>query len=114
MATTINAPLSWAKTETPKSNISIINRLRAFADGQAKNKLLWFLVSLIVQGVFFLPLPAVLSYYFNAPVFLLAITLPLFFANVITGMGGSGIRTTLFLFALSVLTHMCMVLIYIW
>lgn len=113
MATLTHNPVSWAKPETNKTNTNILTKWLAFADGQNKNKLLWFLVSLMVQGVFFLPIPAVLSYYYGAPVYLLAITLPLFFANIITGMGGSGIRTTLFLFALSVMVHLCMLIAYV-
>ncbi|MGF7080233.1 hypothetical protein [Mucilaginibacter sp. UYCu711] len=81
-------------------------------DGQAERKTLWFMVSLIFQGVLFLPLPAVLIYYFNAPTLILAVTLSLFFANIITGMSGSGIRTILNLFAVSFLAHLIMLAIF--
>jgi len=116
MATLINAPAQWiaepvAEKQTKTTNIN--NRLLAFADSQAKNKTLWFMVSLIVQGVLFLPVPAVLMYYFNAPIIVLGITMVLFFSNIIAGMGGLGIRSLMFLFALSVIMHMIMLAIFI-
>lgn len=112
MATSINAPARWANTETQKTHTNIWKKWMTFTDTQAPNQTLWFTVSLIFQGVLFLPLPAVLTYYYNAPVYLLIITLSLFFINLISGMGGSGIRVTLSLFALSVLVHITMMSIY--
>lgn len=83
-----------------------------FADTQNKNRTLWFLVSLVFQGVLFLPIPAVLSFYFGAPEYILAVTLILFFLNVVAGMGGSSIRTMLTLFATSVIVHLIMILVF--
>ena len=71
-------------------------------ESQSGNKTFWFLLSMVFQGVFFLPLPALLIYYFNAPILILIITLGLFFANVIAGMGGAGIKTLLRLFVVSI------------
>ena len=113
MATSINAPVSWATAKKSKTNKNIWKNWMAFTDTQASNQTLWFTVSLILQGVFFLPIPAVLTYYYNAPVYLLIITLSMFFINIISGMGGSGIRVTLSLFALSILVHLTMLAIYI-
>lgn len=96
-----------------KTNNNVWKKLMAIADTQAKTQTGWFMASLIVQGVFFLPLPAALIFYFGAPVSLLFITLGLFFANIITGMSGSGIRTTLTLLALSVVVHLVMLCLYI-
>lgn len=79
-------------------------------ESQSESKTFWFLVSLVVQGVFFLPEPAVLIYYYHAPVLVLAITLTLFFANIIAGMGGAGIKTLLSLFASSIAIHLLMLL----
>ena len=113
MATTLNARVLQGQSEFQKSTGSIWNKLVAFTDSQAKVKTQWFMLSLIVQGVFFLPLPAALSFYYGAPVYLLFITLGLFFANIISGMGGAGIRVTLGLFAISVITHLLMLAIYL-
>ena len=74
---------------------------------------MWFLVSLMMQGVLFLPIPAVLMYYFDAPIVVLGITMVLFFANIIAGMGGSGIRTVLSFFAASVIIHLAMLVVFI-
>jgi hypothetical protein len=113
MATTLTAHTHWnGHTASKKSTNSTWNKILSFADSQAKIKTQWFMISLIVQGVFFLPLPAFLSFYYGAPVYILFITLGLFFANIITGMGGSGIRVILSLFALSVLVHLFMLIIY--
>ncbi|RKR83568.1 hypothetical protein BDD43_3778 [Mucilaginibacter gracilis] len=92
---------------------SVWTKWLAFADSQAPKKTLWFLISLVSQGVLFLPIPALLMYYFNAPIAVLAVTLILFFANFIAGMGGSNIRTTLTLFAASIAIHVLMLLVYI-
>ncbi|MES2377856.1 MAG: hypothetical protein V4553_14815 [Bacteroidota bacterium] len=102
---------NWT-TETKQICNTIWAKWLTFIDSQAERKTLWFIVSLIVQGVLFLPLPAVLICYFNAPTLILTITLGLFFANIITGMGGSGIRTTLNLFAVSFMTHLLMLVIF--
>jgi len=115
----INAP-EWnaANTNTVSTaNVvtgdNIWNKLIAFADSQAPNRTGWFMFSLISQGVLFLPVPAFLLYYYNAPIAILAVTLGLFFANIIAGMGGSGIRTLLGFFAFSVLVHITMLLVFI-
>lgn len=114
MATTLTARTQWnGQTETQRSIINIWNKLVAFTDSQAKVKTQWFMISLIVQGVFFLPLPAALSFYYGAPVYLLFITLGLFFANIISGMGGAGIRVTAGLLAISIVVHLVMMAVYI-
>jgi hypothetical protein len=114
MATTLTARNQWkGQSETQKSTGNIWSKLVAFTDSQAKVKTQWFMISLIVQGVFFLPLPAALSFYYGAPVYLLFITLGLFFANIISGMGGAGIRVIAGLLAISVLVHLLMLAVYI-
>ncbi|WP_413666810.1 hypothetical protein ACEN9X_20025 [Mucilaginibacter sp. Mucisp86] len=113
----INAP-EWtaantsANTTNTKVNNNIWNKLIAFADSQAPNKTIWFMFSLVSQGVLFLPIPAFLLYYYNAPIAILAVTLVLFFGNIIAGMGGLGIRSLLGLFAFSVLVHITMLLVF--
>jgi len=113
MANILNAPTRWAdQTTTPPSN-NLWNKWLDIADTQAKNQTFWFVFSLILQGVFFLPVPALLIFYYNAPIIVLVITMALFFGNVIAGMGGSGIRMLLSLFAASVVIHLLMLAIFI-
>jgi len=112
MATSIHAPVNWEHTKTQKANKNIWNKWIAFTSNQKPHKTFWFLFSLIFQGVFFLPLPAALAFYYGAPEYIVAITLILFFANVIAGMGGLGIRTMLNLFALSILVHLALMAIF--
>jgi hypothetical protein len=109
----IQSKTHWAEEATQETTTSIWAKWLTVIDKEAERKTLWFMVSLIVQGVLFLPLPAVLIYYFNAPTLILAVTLGLFFANIITGMSGSGIRTTLNLFAISFVAHLLMLAIFV-
>lgn len=109
--TTITASAGWNENAAvTNKSISLISRWNGFMESQSASKTLWFLVSLIVQGIFLLPEPAVLIYYFNAPVLVLAVTLTFFFANIIAGMGGAGIKTLLWLFVSSIAVHLLMLL----
>lgn len=108
----IQSQANWS-TEMAHPKANLWYKWLAFADSQADSKTLWFMVSLIAQGVLCLPLPAVLIYYYNAPTLILTITLGLFFANIIAGMGGSSIRTILGLFAISVIIQVIMIAIFI-
>jgi hypothetical protein len=109
----LNAPHWSAEKAAQKSDTTLWNKWLMIADSQAPNKTMWFLVSLVAQGVLFLPIPAALMYYYNAPIIVLAVTMVLFFANIIAGMGGSGIRTVLAFFAISVLLHLVMLAVFI-
>ena len=109
----LNTPTWAAATTDQNNNTTLWNKWLVIADSQAPNKTMWFLVSLIMQGVLFLPIPAVLMYYFDAPIAVLGITMVLFFANIIAGMGGSGIRTVLSFFAASVILHLAMLAVFI-
>jgi hypothetical protein len=80
-------------------------------ESQSGNGTFWFLVSLVFQGVFFLPLPAFLIYYYDAPKLVLGITLSLYFANIIAGMGGAGVKTLLKMLAASIIIHLLMAII---
>ncbi|HEY0244387.1 MAG TPA: hypothetical protein VGC01_02395 [Mucilaginibacter sp.] len=113
MANILNAPTRWANESTTKTHKSIWAQWMALADAQAKNQTLWFLFSLVFQGVLFLPVPALLIFYYHAPLVVLGITMVLFFANIIAGMGGSGIRVMLSLFVASVIIHLVMLAIFI-
>lgn len=106
------APATWNNTteNTSSYNFNLLSRFNQFADGQKQNHTLWFFVILVVHGVLILPLPAVLLYYFDAPIGVLAITMVCFFSNLIATMGGAGIRTALAFFAGSVLIHLIMIL----
>jgi hypothetical protein len=111
------APVTWINTanHTADNNYSLnlVARFNHFADSQKQSHTLWFFLVLMVHGVLFLPLPAVLSYYYDAPVAVLAVTMTCFFTNLIANMGGAGIRATLLFFGGSILLHVLMALIYI-
>jgi hypothetical protein len=114
MTTITNSPASWVSvTSNQKYSVNLWRKWLAIADGQAKNKAVWFVASLVIMGVLFLPLPAVLIYSYNASLTVLLISMILFFSNFIAGMGGSGIRTTLSLFAISIVVYIIMAAIYI-
>ncbi|MBE9668545.1 hypothetical protein [Mucilaginibacter boryungensis] len=112
--TTITTNTAWdAKAAPPVNTNTFIDKWNQFMESQADRITLWFLVSLVFQGVFFLPVPAALIYYAGAPIAVLFITLTLFFANIIAGMGGAGIKTLLWLFASSVAIHLLMILAFV-
>jgi hypothetical protein len=112
MATLTNTVAQWSEVSLKNNNTNILTKALAWADEQAPNRTLWFMVSLIAQGVLFLPIPAVLLYYFDAPLAVLAVTLGLFFSNIIAGMGGAGIRVMLGFLALSIFLHALMIIIF--
>lgn len=98
------------RTNHTTHNLNLWDKFMAYADSQKPNHTLWFFITLIGQGVLFLPIPAVLMYYYDANITVLAITMVCFFTTIIANMGGEGIRTTLTLLAASVLIHIVMVL----
>jgi len=113
METTITTSANWETTHANlKQKMNIYDKWIAFEDSQAKNKTFWYYLSMTFQGVFFLPVPAILMFYFNAPLYVLCVTLTMFFANVIAGMGGAGVRVILSLFAASVIIHLIMLAIF--
>lgn len=112
--TTISANTTWAAKDAAQNKThNLLYKWNLLMESQAERITLWFLVSLIFQGVFFLPVPAALIYYAGAPVLVLAVTLTLFFANIIAGMGGAGIKTLLWLLASSIVIHLLMILVFI-
>lgn len=89
METTITKLVHLHAPEQTTGNIW--KKILEIADKQTDNKTLWFLFSLVFQGVLFLPIPAVLMYYYEAPIIVLPITFGLYLSNIIAGMGGSGL-----------------------
>jgi len=87
--------------------------LLTVADNQAEHKTIWFLFSLIFQGVLCLPIPAVLMYYYHAPIIVLPITFGLYLANIIVGMGGMGIRVVIGALLFSILVNLGMLALFI-
>lgn len=104
---------SLQEDATQHTSINLWSKLLTAADSQADNKTAWFLVSLIFQGVLFLPIPAVLMYYYQAPLIVLPVTFGLYLSNIIAGMGGSGIRVVLGMILLSVMVNLTMLALYI-
>lgn len=107
-------PATWINTpeHTTNYNLNLLTRFNQFANGQKENHTLWFFVILVVHGVLILPIPAVLLYYFDAPIGVLVITMVCFFANLIATMGGAGIRTALIFFLGSIFIHLLMILVF--
>jgi len=114
MATTITHHTGWAH-ERAEANLATTTdaKLSAFFERQAPYPTIWFLFSLTFQGVVFLPLPVVLIDYFHAPVYILVVTMGLFFANLIAGMANSGVRTIISLLASSIVIHLALLAFYL-
>lgn len=104
------APAAWPLQEeaTTYNRVTLWSKFSQFADMQKGNRTLWFFINLMVHGVVFLPLPAVLMYYYDANIVVLAVTMGCFFTNLIANMGGAGIRTTMLLFFASIVIHLVM------
>jgi hypothetical protein len=111
METAINTSITHYTTPTVKNKTW--NDLLAIVDNQAGNKVAWFLFALVFQGVLFLPIPAVLMYYYHAPILVLPITFGLFLGSIIVGMGGSGIRVVIGWLLMSMLINLGMLALYI-
>ncbi|MDB5139082.1 MAG: hypothetical protein JWR12_998 [Mucilaginibacter sp.] len=111
METTINTLVHLDVTEQNTNNTW--KKLSAIADNQADNKTLWFLFSLIFQGVLFLPIPAVLMYYYQASIIVLPITFGLYISNIIVGMGGSNIKVVLGFILFSFIVNLTMLALYV-
>lgn len=113
MDTILNASTSWNnQTESRSKAIGSESKLTAFINSQKKNETAWFLISMMIQGIFFLPIPAILVFGFNAPAYILIFTLGLFFANIIAGMSNAGTRAIIYLFAASILVHAVLLVIF--
>ncbi|HVS92165.1 MAG TPA: hypothetical protein VHE59_09050 [Mucilaginibacter sp.] len=109
----LNSSLELGNKETAQNNESIVKRFARFAATQSDKRLGWFMVSLLAQSVLFLPVPAALMYYYDAPIWVLAVTVVTFFANIIAGMGGSKINVLIFLAGFSTIIHIAMILFYV-
>lgn len=101
------------KTETVERTDSILKRFEAFAESQKDKRLGWFMISLLAQAVILLPVPAALMYYYDASISVLAITVSLFFANLVAGMAGSKINVLIALIGITTVTHIVMILAYL-
>jgi len=93
--------------------LKVYHRYLDYLDSQAKNHLLWFFLALMIHGVFFLASPAILIWFYDAPILVIAITILTFFTNLVANMGGAGIRTTLTIFFLGLIINFGTILIYI-
>jgi hypothetical protein len=113
MDTTLNTHTNWIdKTKAQLNADQPENKWAVFFDSQKKNTTAWFLISMMVQGILFLPIPAVLIYSFNAPAIILIFTLGLFFANIIAGMSNAGVKTIIYLFAAGVIMNLSLLAIF--
>lgn len=100
-------PANWVIEKDREANAPTLwERFTAFANRQKERRAIWFFTALTVQGVFFLPLPAYLVYYYGASVAVLFITMACFFTTIIAYMGGARIRTVILLSVLSILVQL--------
>lgn len=109
----LNTSFEITKTATAEKHESIVKRFAKFAESQNDKRLGWFMISLLAQSVLFLPVPAALIYYYDASIWVLAVTVLTFFANIIAGMGGSKINVLIFLAGFGIFIHLAMILFYV-
>ena len=105
--------VALVKTDTIEKPDSILKRFEAFAESQKDRRLGWFMISLLAQAVIFLPVPAALMYYYDASISVLAISVGLFFVNLVAGMAGSRINVLMILIAVTTIVNVAMILAYV-
>jgi hypothetical protein len=99
-----------ALTNQPTS--SLLAKFNTFADGQTENRLAWFLVSLILHATMLVPITFILVYSLDGHVIpCLAVSMIIFFANIVANMSGANTRSTIFLFGLSLAVHSAILII---
>ncbi|RYU87290.1 hypothetical protein EWM62_16390 [Mucilaginibacter terrigena] len=108
-----NTTANWTVKPTRTIAFNPVKSYLKYADSQKGNHTLWWFVNLMVHGNLVLAVPAVLIYYYHAPVIILGITVIGFFGNLVANMCGAGIRVTLTAFFASLLINMAMLLIFI-
>jgi len=93
-------------TATTAPSVSLWSKYLTFADGQKENHLGWFLVSIILHATALVPLTFVIVYSLGGYVLpCLAVSMTIFFANIVANMSGASTRVTIFVFGLSLLIH---------
>ncbi|HEY4198245.1 MAG TPA: hypothetical protein VGM63_22045 [Mucilaginibacter sp.] len=109
----LNSSINLDKEETAAKPYSIYKKFIDFADSQTEKRAAWFLISILGPGVLFLPIPAALMYYYDASVWTLAVTVVLFFASLVVGMGGSKIGVLIALLGVNIIVHISLILMYV-
>lgn len=93
-------------------SISLWSKYLNFADTQQPNHLGWFLVSIVLHATILVPLTFVLVYSLDGYVIpCLAVSMLVFFANIVANMSSAGTRITIGLFYVSLLIHALILLI---
>ena len=113
MEPTIKTPNLTDEKLPGGSKPTVHNRYLAFIKRQQKNQTAWFMLTMVLQGLLILPVPAILLFYYDAPIYVLIITMLTYFPNLITAMTGSGLRVTIAIFVCSLLINWGMLLCYI-
>lgn len=108
-----NPLAAWAAKPKISIDFNPIKVYLKFVDSQKNYRTMWWFVNLMVHGNLVLAVPAVIIYYYNAPVILLGVTVLGFFGNLVANMGGAGIRVTLTAFFASLLINLSMLLYYV-
>ncbi|QNK61901.1 hypothetical protein H7F33_15245 [Pedobacter sp. PAMC26386] len=91
---------------------SLWSKYLNFADTQQPNHLGWFLVSIVLHATLLVPLTFVLVYSLDGYVLpCLAISMLVFFANIVANMSSASTRVTIGLFYFSLLIHAMILLV---
>ena len=107
-------PVNLADEKLPGvSSPTIHEKYLAFVRREDKDKTVWFILALVLQGTLILPVPAILLFYYNAPIYVLVITLITYFPNLITAMTGASLRVTLAIFICCLVINWGMLLCYV-
>lgn len=109
----LNHEISLNEEVVVEKSGSFYKKAVAAIDAMEARRAGWFMGALLAQGVLFLPIPAVLMYYYNAPVWVLAVTILLFFSSFVAGMCGSKLKVLIALLAAGLVINLVMILAFV-
>ncbi|MCD0489239.1 hypothetical protein LPB86_13445 [Pedobacter sp. MC2016-14] len=109
MATLTITTATNSVTATPES---LWTKYLNFADAQKPNHLVWFLFSIVLHAGALVPLTFIIVYVLGGAVLpSLAVSMLIFFANIVANMSSASTRVTIFLFGFSLMAHATIILL---
>jgi hypothetical protein len=98
----------WDEKLPKEGSRTLWDKVIAFVESQKKQRTKWFLLSFVIQSVFFIPIPVYLIFYFHAPIICVIITVGLFFINLVLGIIDASARKIIICFAVTAILNLLM------
>lgn len=91
--------------QTKPKQIDWLSRYWAYCDRQMKQRTLWYLLPLMSLSAAVMPIGIFLMSYFTWYLSFVAISILLFFANIVVNIAGQHTRTTITIYLITLLVH---------